>query len=83
VVLNLIPLPPFDGFWAIEPHLSYDLRMRLLPLSGMLGLVVLMVLWWMPFASQGFWRLVGWLTHVAGVPLGLATTGLRQFMFWQ
>ena len=28
VVLNLIPVPPFDGFGAIEPHLNEPLRMQ-------------------------------------------------------
>ena len=29
VVLNLLPVPPFDGFGAIEPHLPYEWRVKL------------------------------------------------------
>jgi len=83
VVLNLIPLPPFDGYGALEPHLPNDLRLRVAEMSGMLGLGVLIVLWWVPFVRDGFWRLVFTLAQMAGVPLNLAALGLDQFMFWQ
>jgi Zn-dependent protease len=83
VVLNLIPLPPFDGYGALEPHLPNDVRARIAELSGMLGLAVLVVLWWVPFVRDGFWQLVFALARVSGVPLPLAAFGLGKFMFWQ
>jgi Zn-dependent protease len=82
VVLNLIPLPPFDGFGAIEPYLPMDIRMKLAQTQGMLSWVVLILLWQVPFIGNMFWSLVGLLARLVGVPLQLAGMGLDQFMFW-
>src|SRR5512143_3113152 len=35
VVLNLIPLPPFDGFGAIEPYLPVSIRSGMAQVRGM------------------------------------------------
>ncbi len=59
VVLNLIPLPPFDGFGALEPYLPMDIRMKLAQTQGMLSWVVLILLWQVPFIGSLFWGLVG------------------------
>lgn len=82
VVLNLIPLPPFDGFGALEPHLSMDIRMKLAQTQGMLSWIVLILLWQVPIIGRAFWGLVGFLARLAGIPLELAGLGLDQFMFW-
>jgi Zn-dependent protease len=83
VVLNLIPLPPFDGFGALEPHLEMAVRLRLAAVRGTLGLLVIVVMWWVPFVRDLFWNLVFVLSLVVGVPLQLAGLGLDQFMFWR
>jgi Zn-dependent protease len=82
VVLNLIPLPPFDGFGAIEPYLSMDIRMKLAQTQGMLSWVVLILLWQVRFIGNLFWGFVGLLARVVGIPLELAGLGMSQFMFW-
>ncbi len=83
VVLNLIPLPPFDGFGAIEPYLSDGIRMSLAQVRGMLPLIVFFLLWYVPAVNNAFWTVVLSLTHLVGVPLQLAQLGLSGFMFWQ
>ncbi len=82
VVLNLIPLPPFDGFGAIEPFLSMDIRMKLAQTQGLLSWVVIILLWQVPSFGRAFWGFVSLLARLAGVPLDLASLGLDQFMFW-
>jgi Zn-dependent protease len=82
VVLNLIPLPPFDGFGALEPYLPMNIRMKLAQTQGMLSWVVLILLWQVPFIANLFWGLIGFLAQLAGIPLQLAGMGLDQFMFW-
>src|SRR5512133_2983415 len=69
VVLNLIPLPPFDGFGALEPYLPMDVRVKLAQTQGMLSWVVLILLWQVPFIGNAFWGFVGLLARLAGVPL--------------
>jgi Zn-dependent protease len=82
VVLNLIPLPPFDGFGAIEPYLSKDIRMKLAQAQGMLSWVVLILIWQVPFIANLFWGLIIFLAKLAGIPLQLAGMGMDQFKFW-
>jgi len=82
VVLNLIPLPPFDGFGAIEPYLPMDIRMKLAQTQGMLSWIVIILLWQVPFVGSMFWGFVGFLAQLAGIPLQLAGLGLGQFRFW-
>lgn len=83
VVLNLIPLPPFDGFGALEPYLPMNLRMRVAQMGSLLAWVVILVLWRIPFVGDLFWGLVFFLAQVVGVPLQLAALGFDQFLFWQ
>ena len=82
VVLNLIPLPPFDGFGAIEPYLPNDLRSSIGQVAGMLPLVVFVALWYVPFINNGFWHLVNSLAGLVGVPFDLASIGFSSFQFW-
>ena len=83
VVLNLIPLPPFDGFGALEPYLPMSLRMRVAQMGSLLTWVVILVLWRIPFVGDLFWSLAIYLAQAVGVPLQLAWLGFDQFMFWQ
>jgi Zn-dependent protease len=83
LVLNLIPVPPFDGFGAVEPHLSEEARMRIAPLRGAMIWIVFLVLWYVPIVNNMFWNLIYFLSRIIGVPLNLAATGLQQFLFWR
>lgn len=83
VVLNLIPLPPFDGFGAVEPYLSDGIRTVLAQTRGMLPFVIFFLLWYIPPVNNAFWSAVVSLAHGVGVPLQLVQQGLSGFMFWQ
>ena len=82
LVLNLIPLPPFDGFGALEPHLPMGIRNSVEQVRGMLPFVVFFLLWYVPFVNNAFWTFVIFLSHLVGVPLDLVQLGLRGFQFW-
>jgi Zn-dependent protease len=82
LVLNLIPVPPFDGFGAIEPYLPANMRMSLMQTRGMLSFAVFFLLWFVPFINNAFWGLIFSLASLAGVPLQLAQLGLTGFQFW-
>jgi Zn-dependent protease len=82
VVLNLIPLPPFDGFGAIEPYLPMNIRMKLAQAQGMLSWVVILLLWQVPFVGNMFWGLIFFLAQLTGLPLKLVGLGSNQFKFW-
>jgi Zn-dependent protease len=80
VVLNLIPIPPFDGFGIVAPWLSIELRI-LANRVGMLPLFVLFFLLWQggPVSSV-FWNFVYGLTNVLNVPQYLVYLGQHQFL---
>ena len=50
VILNLVPVPPLDGFGAIAPYLPVDLRIRVTtpPLSNILFFVYFLIIWRAP-----------------------------------
>ena len=83
VVLNLIPLPPFDGYAVLAPFLNGELRARIAQASSFLMLLVFVVLWYVPVVNSIFWRFVGQLSVWLQIPLQLAIEGLSQFQFWR
>jgi Zn-dependent protease len=83
VVLNLIPVPPFDGYNAIEPHLNEAVRMQFEQTRGMFIWIVFLLLWFVPIVGNMFWGLIFFVSRILGVPLELAATGLNQFLFWR
>jgi Zn-dependent protease len=83
VVLNLIPVPPFDGYNAIEPHLNEAIRMQFAQFRGAFIWIVFLLLWYVPFINNLFWGFIFSLSQIIGVPLTLAATGFDQFLFWR
>lgn len=82
-VLNMLPIPPLDGFGAIEPHLPYELRARLGPLRRWGLILVFVVLWYNDAANDAFWDSVGWFVELFGSDQGLAEVGWFRFRFWE
>jgi Zn-dependent protease len=82
-LLNLIPVPPFDGYGAIEPYLPSELRLKLASTRGALVWIVFLILWYVPFVNDAFWTLVFWVAHNLGIPLKLAALGSQAFQFWK
>jgi len=80
VVLNLIPIPPFDGFGIIAPWLSIEIRI-LANRLGMLPLLVLFFLLWQGGpVSATFWNSVYALSGLLNVPQDLIALGHQQFL---
>jgi len=83
VVLNLIPLPPFDGFGVVEPFLPMFVREQLAGMRSILSWAVIFLF----LGGRCFTRknrgTVSLLAQLAGIPIDLALLGLDQFLFWQ
>jgi Zn-dependent protease len=81
VILNLIPVPPLDGFGIIAPYLEEDLRVRLStpPTSTLLFLGYFMLLWQAP----GFMGAIIQLMHgIMGNDLFLVSIQGMRAVFW-
>lgn len=83
VILNLIPVPPFDGYNAIEPHLNEATRMQFEQTRGAFIWIVFLVLWFVPIVADLFWGMIFFISRVLGVPLQLAGLGYDLFQFWR
>jgi Zn-dependent protease len=80
IVLNLVPIPPFDGFGIIAPWLSMELRI-LANRLGMLPMLLLFFLLWRGGpVSAVFWNFVYGLTGALNVPEYLVYLGQHQFL---
>lgn len=83
VLFNLIPLPPFDGYNAIEPFLHPAIRMQMDRFRDMAIWIVLLAFWFVPFIGSFFWSTVFTFSTALGVDWSLAVDGLRRFRFWE
>lgn len=78
IVLNLLPIPPFDGFGIIAPWLSIELRI----LANRLGFLPLFLLFFLLWRggplSATFWNLVYGAAALINVPPDLIYLGQQQ-----
>lgn len=83
VMFNLIPLPPFDGYNAIEPFLNPVVREQMERIRGIAIWVILLAFWFLPFVAEYFWQNVYNYSTILGVDWDIAINGLRRFRFWE
>jgi Zn-dependent protease len=80
--LNLLPVPPLDGFQAIAPWLPPETRDKLFGLSNIGLFLVLLAFWFIPPVNLAFWRSVRQLCSFFDVESIWITNGQRAFRFW-
>ncbi|MFC1671504.1 site-2 protease family protein [Planctomycetota bacterium] len=83
VILNLLPIPPLDGYGILEPWLPASIRTHMRSFSRIGILVLFILLWYVDPVNDGFWTLVYTVTNALGVPSDLAWEGFRAFRFWK
>jgi Zn-dependent protease len=83
VVLNLIPLPPFDGYRALAPYLNQQTRFNIDQYSNVIMLVMFALLWYVPIVNNLFWTVIFQISAWLHIPVFLAIMGLNQFQFWR
>src|SRR5512133_581818 len=82
VLFNLIPLPPFDGYNALEPFLPFNVRETVNQFRGAAIWIILLLFWYVPTISNLFWSAVYSISTFLGVNWNLVAVGLDQFQFW-
>ena len=83
VLLNLLPVPPLDGFQAIAPWLRPDTRERLYGLSNVGLFVLFLALWYVKPFGHAFGVIVDSICNSMGVDGYWAALGWRAFRFWE
>ncbi|HLH68660.1 MAG TPA: site-2 protease family protein [Candidatus Dormibacteraeota bacterium] len=74
LLLNLLPIPPLDGFGILVPLFSSETRLMAARLGNLGMLIVFFVLWQGPIANV-FWHVVWSLAGGLHVPTFLAELG--------
>lgn len=81
LLLNLIPMPGFDGYGAIEPYLSLSTR-RAAATIAPFGFLIVFALLWIPALNRAFFDTVYGLMDLFGVGWPYIAYGIRLFAFW-
>jgi Zn-dependent protease len=82
VLLNLLPMPPLDGFQAIAPWLPQNLREKGMESSSVSFFLLFLLLWNVPAANNLFWDSVRGISEALGVDWRLGQIGFREYRFW-
>jgi len=78
LILNLIPLPPLDGWGIIEPWMPENIRIAAIR-NGNLGFIVIMGLMWLTPAGEYMSILVFTIVHLCGIQGGLISDSFENF----
>lgn len=82
-LLNLLPIPPLDGFGAIASWLPVAVRAAAWQFGNFSILILFLILWYVPGVSTFFEVLISDILAPFGVdPFSLAY-GLSHLFFWQ
>jgi len=82
VLLNLLPIPPLDGFQALAPWMRQDLRDRLYGLSNVGFFALFLALWFIKPFGKAFGVIIGSICEFMGVESRWAYDGFQAFRFW-
>ncbi len=81
-VLNMLPVPGLDGYGAIEPHLSHELRAQIQPYRQYGIWIMIGALFFIPPVRDVFFDMVENVGSFVGLDLTLRAFGSSQFFFW-
>jgi Zn-dependent protease len=81
VLLNLLPIPPLDGFGIIAPWLTPGIRNYLYRFASIGILLVFVMLFWFEPANQALWDTVDRIITAFRVDPDLARSGLSLLTF--
>ena len=79
ILLNLIPVPPLDGFRAIAAWLPSQDREKILATSNISQWVLFIALFYVRPVQDVFWNLVWHLTNLCGVDYWMSRSGWEHF----
>lgn len=83
-ILNLLPVPPLDGFQAVAGLLFPDsVKKFFMRYSGWIMLGLFLVLFKEPNTARMFWDAVNSVGAKLGLDAEMIADGWRQFRFWR
>jgi Zn-dependent protease len=82
IILNLLPVPPLDGFQAIAPWLPPDLRDRMFAVSSSSQWILFLALRYVQPINELFWNAVNFIVRFFGVDPYIGAVGYHAYRFW-
>jgi Zn-dependent protease len=83
IILNLVPVPPLDGFQALQPWLPWHWMEAIMPFASNGMFILFFLLWAVQPLNDAFWSLVFNTSYVLGVDPSLGYQGYQEFQFWK
>lgn len=83
ILLNLIPVPPLDGFRAIAAWLPSRDKERVLASSNVSQWILFIALFYVKPVQDVFWNIVFYLTNIYGVNFELIRSGWEHFRLFR
>jgi Zn-dependent protease len=83
ILFNLIPVPPLDGFQALEPWLPGEWKEAIMPIAQNGMFILFLVLWYVQPVNHAFWNTIYGICHFLGVNPTYAALGQMEFQFWK
>ena len=83
LILNLLPVPPLDGFQAIAPWLPEETREKMFAVSNQAIWILFLALWFIPPLNAALWNSVYFFCDLVGVDPYLGHIGWKTFRFWE
>lgn len=80
-LLNILPVPGFDGYGAIEPYLSTETRAAAAKIAPF-GFLAVFLLLFIPALNRAFFSLIYAVFDAFGVPSAFVAYGIHLFAFW-
>jgi len=82
VILNMLPVPPLDGFRALSPWMPLRWRDKAMRNSGLVFVGLFVLLWYVPPVSYALHSMIGTVMSALGVDPQLSYQGYWDFRFW-
>ena len=82
ILFNLIPVPPLDGFQALEPWLPGQWKETIMPFAANSMFILFLVFWYVQPVNHAFWSTVFHISDFLGVDPWMGAQGYREFRFW-
>jgi Zn-dependent protease len=83
ILFNLIPVPPLDGFQAIEPWLPGEWKEAIMPFAANGLFILFLLFWYVQPLNHAFWSTVYNISDFLGVNPVLGIKGMFEFRFWE
>ncbi|MBN9320298.1 MAG: site-2 protease family protein [Caulobacterales bacterium 68-7] len=80
--INLLPIPGLDGFGVIRPYLPDSAQPMVNKAGALVGVALLLIIFFVPGASDFIFRVGLTLTDLAAVPREAIAAGHDAFTFW-